>query len=328
MAPKPLFVFSLPRSGSTLLQRILAYHPDIATVSETWILLPLAYTLKSSGIFAEYNPLSQFRALEALYGELPGGKKDYHKAIKAFADTIYAKLSGNESRYFLDKTPRYYLILDEIADIFEDSKMIFLFRHPLAVLSSMIQSFNGGRLGDYRHHIDAVEGPHLLAAGYRKYGNSAIAVQYEDMVSRPDDTIQRLCSYLEIEYVPSMVADFNRVQLGGVMGDAIGSRQYNKVETGSHEKWKTVFGTVYRRNYARRYINALGRSTIKTLGYSLDGIRDEIDTIQPVAKGAFKDMAYQFWGKLMSFSDMPALIKKESDLKKDGLKTRNVHYYK
>lgn len=327
MAPNPLFVFSLPRSGSTLLQRILAGHSDIATVSETWILLPLAYTLKNSGVFAEYSPLSHFRALDSLFRELPSGKRDYNRAIRAFADTIYAKLSGGETRYFLEKTPRYYLILDEIADIFEDAKMIFLFRHPLAVLSSMIHSFNGGRLGDYRHHIDAVKGPHLLAAGYRKYGGSAIAVHYENLVTCPEDTIRRICDYLEIEYTPSMVEDFSRVHLGGVMGDAIGSKQYNNVETVTREKWKTVLGTTYRRNYARRYINALGRETIKTLGYSIDGIRDEIDSIRPVAKGALKDIAYQLWGKFLSLSEMPMFLKKEADLKRSRIKTRHVHYY-
>jgi hypothetical protein len=328
MPPKPLFIFSLPRSGSTLLQRILAGHPDIATVSETWILLPLAYTLKNSGIFAEYNPLSQYNALDSLFNELPEGKKDYHKAIRAFADTIYTKLASSESRYFLDKTPRYYLILNEIADIFEDAKMIFLFRHPLAVLSSMLQSFNGGRLGDYRHHIDAIKGPHLLASGYRAYSSSALSVQYENLVSHPDDTIQSICDYLGIQYTPSMVSDFNSVQLDGTMGDAIGSKQYNNVETKTREKWKTHFGTAYRRNYARRYIDSLGRETIKTLGYSLDGIRDEIESIQPVAKGMLKDIFHELWAKLMSISEMPMFLKIESDRRKSSIKARYVHYYK
>ena len=41
MAVKPVFLFSLPRSGSTMLQRALGRHPNIATLSESWFLLGL-----------------------------------------------------------------------------------------------------------------------------------------------------------------------------------------------------------------------------------------------------------------------------------------------
>ena len=36
----PIFLFSLPRSGSTLLQRVLMSHKDIASVAEPWLMLP------------------------------------------------------------------------------------------------------------------------------------------------------------------------------------------------------------------------------------------------------------------------------------------------
>jgi hypothetical protein len=45
--PTPLFLLSLPRSGSTLAQRILAAHGGIATTSEPWILLPYLYVRTS-----------------------------------------------------------------------------------------------------------------------------------------------------------------------------------------------------------------------------------------------------------------------------------------
>lgn len=51
----PLFLFSLPRSGSTLAQRMLAAHPAVATVTEPWILLPFLYARKEEGVYAEYR---------------------------------------------------------------------------------------------------------------------------------------------------------------------------------------------------------------------------------------------------------------------------------
>lgn len=37
----PIFIISLPRSGSTLLQNILSNNSEISTTSEPWILIPL-----------------------------------------------------------------------------------------------------------------------------------------------------------------------------------------------------------------------------------------------------------------------------------------------
>ena len=38
---KPIFLLSLPRSGSTLLHRMLASHPQVATLPEPWVPMPL-----------------------------------------------------------------------------------------------------------------------------------------------------------------------------------------------------------------------------------------------------------------------------------------------
>ncbi|MFW6066259.1 MAG: sulfotransferase, partial [Planctomycetota bacterium] len=39
----PLILFSLPRSGSTLLQRMLSLHGRIASTAEPWLLIPQLY---------------------------------------------------------------------------------------------------------------------------------------------------------------------------------------------------------------------------------------------------------------------------------------------
>ena len=44
---KLIFLFSLPRSGSTLVQRVLAVHDALITASEPWLLLSLIASKKS-----------------------------------------------------------------------------------------------------------------------------------------------------------------------------------------------------------------------------------------------------------------------------------------
>jgi len=50
-----MFLFSLPCSSSTSTQRLLATHEQIATASESWILLPDPYALRSRGVYADYE---------------------------------------------------------------------------------------------------------------------------------------------------------------------------------------------------------------------------------------------------------------------------------
>ena len=71
MKTNPIFLFSLPRSGSTLLQRLLGGHPDIMTVSEPWLLLPLCYALKAEGLLSEYNNGWATKAINDFIMEFP-----------------------------------------------------------------------------------------------------------------------------------------------------------------------------------------------------------------------------------------------------------------
>lgn len=76
----PIFVFSLPRAGSTLVQRVLTAHPNIQSTAEPWILLPLVYSLKTDGIYTEYAQCIGSMAIHDFVAELPNGKADYYAA--------------------------------------------------------------------------------------------------------------------------------------------------------------------------------------------------------------------------------------------------------
>ena len=50
-----VFIISQPKAGSTLLQRLLAGHPDIQTSAETWLMLHPVYGLRTRGVAADFN---------------------------------------------------------------------------------------------------------------------------------------------------------------------------------------------------------------------------------------------------------------------------------
>lgn len=71
---RPVFMLSLPRSGSTLLQRLLAGHPQVHTVAEPWLMLHLAAAAgHHNGLSMDYDPGVAERAMEDFAAGLPGG---------------------------------------------------------------------------------------------------------------------------------------------------------------------------------------------------------------------------------------------------------------
>ena len=59
--------------------------------------------------------------------------------------TLYSQAAEDGASYFLDKTPPYAHFLPELARTFPEAKFIALWRNPLAVVASIVETFCGGR---------------------------------------------------------------------------------------------------------------------------------------------------------------------------------------
>jgi len=196
---RPLFVLSLPRSGSTLVQRVLAGHDGIATAAEPWLLLPHGYALRERGIAAEYTQPIAARAIREFVNGLPGGEDDYWRALAGFAQELYGRAAGPDARYFLDKTPRYHYIAPELFRAFPEAKVIFLWRNPLAVVSSIVETWTKGRWNVDRWQGD-LWGIADLVEAFEAHRDTVIAVNYERLVGDPDTAWPAIFEYLELPY--------------------------------------------------------------------------------------------------------------------------------
>ena len=70
---QPVLLLSLPRSGSTLLQRLLGAHSEVATAPEPWVLLPFLYALRPDDVYAEYGHRVAVSAVAEFLDRLPDG---------------------------------------------------------------------------------------------------------------------------------------------------------------------------------------------------------------------------------------------------------------
>ncbi len=273
---KPIFILSLPRSGSTLLQRVLASHSKIATASEPWFLLPLVYATRRSGIVAEYDQAFSVKGVEDFLAKMPHNRQDYWHEVQRLALALYSHIGSSEETHFLDKTPRYHLIIDELKEIFPDARFIILLRNPLAAASSMMNSWSNGNWNLHRCEIDLYAGVSNLAKAIRLADERFYTIKYENFVANPLDEYTRLLEFLSLEPETSGIHKFVDVSLEGRMGDFTGVAKYNSIDSSASEKWPATFSNPWRRFWACKYLDELGDEKLSLLGYSAASLREQL----------------------------------------------------
>lgn len=288
MGVKPIFILSISRSGSTLLQRIVAAHEGVSTAPEPWILLPHAYTLRRRGVDAEYFQDLLATAVEDFSGRLPGGEEEYLAAVRDFALRLYGKAAAEGATHFIDKSPPYALVAEEIMRIFPEAKFVFLWRNPLSVMASMIETW-----GPWRPTFmtaDLFVGLPRLIAAREVDPSRSHSVRFEDAVSGDHETWTELMRYLEIEFDPAALSGFAAVELEGPMGDPTGRKAYAGLSSEPERKWKTSLSNPVRREWARRYLRFLGPDRLAAMGYDQRQLLDELDALPSSYEGLRGDV--------------------------------------
>jgi hypothetical protein len=274
--PQPLFILSLPRSGSTLLQHLLAAHPQIATTTEPWILIPFIYALRRTGVAAEYGHEAMARAVEE-FVDRSIGADGFRQQVREWVTGMYAAAASDNSHvYFLDKTPHYDLIAEEVSEIFEGAKLIFLWRNPLAVAASIISTFGqkGWRLYPYSPHL--FQGLDRLARACARHRSVAMVIRYEDLVQRPGEVLPQVFDYLGLEWSPTTLTTFADVHLTGSMKDPSWGR-YQTVSPDSLHRWPQVMRGPVRKAWCRRYLRWIGPDRLLEMGYDYESLAEEVE---------------------------------------------------
>ena len=294
-----IFLISQPRAGSTLLQRILGCHPDVHTAPEPWLMLHLLYALKPDGVItAEYDAFWAREAVQRFVAGLPGGEETYHRAVRRMAVSLYgAALSGTGKRYFLDKTPRYYLIVDELARLFPRARFILLLRNPLAVFASMLDVWVDPRSGlpASSTRNDLSRAPRLLVDAVASLGPRAVVVHYEGLVQEPDVQVPRVCRRLGLDVVPGMV-EYGRHRLPHwELGDTETVYKESRPVADYAERWLHRIREPQCWRLTSDYLTFLGRGTMARLGYDYDELRRMLDAERPARYRLAQTYPLHWW---------------------------------
>jgi Sulfotransferase family len=280
MAIQPIFIFSVSRSGSTLVQRVIASHPGVATVSEPWLLLPYLYPLRPFGVSAEYQHKSLVKAIEDFCATLPAEGDDYREELRDFVLRLYAKAAGDDARYFVDKSPPYCLIAEEIIRLFPEGKFVFLWRNPLSIVASIIDTWKQWHPTLFRS--DLFIGLPRLVAAFDAHSADSHSVRFEDLLDGDSRHWAGVMDYLGIEFDPRSLTRFSELQLNGRMGDPTGVKRYAALSREPRDKWKHALANPIRKEWCRRYLRFLGDERLALMGYDRAEIVKELDA-QPTS---------------------------------------------
>jgi Sulfotransferase family len=280
LAVELAFVASQPRSGSTLLQRLLAGHPDVATASEPWIMLPLFYARRPEGWNADFGAPLCHRAIGEFLKGLPGGEDEFRAAVGKAALELYASAARGR-RLFIDKTPRYSLVLGELGATFPEARFVFLYRNPMAVLASVIETWASPDLFALRNYeIDLVPAPGLLLAAERSLGARAIRVQYEALVTDPAAQLRRVCAFLGLDFRENLVEYGSHALPTWELGDK-NVYAHDRPSPAYQEAWRDGLGDAQRWRLQLEYLELLGADVVRGLGYDYGELRAALGERQP-----------------------------------------------
>ena len=171
-----------------MLQKVLGSHSAIHTLSEPWLALHPLFGLRENGMAADYSARLARIGVQDFLSHLPEGKEAYWEAVRLMLGHLYRRaLEPSGKRFFLDKTPRYYMILPELRHVFPEAHFVFLLRNPIAVLASVIDTWAPDDcvhcLRPFRH--DLAQAPGQIVHAMRQPDGKSSVIRYEDLVAQP-----------------------------------------------------------------------------------------------------------------------------------------------
>ncbi len=246
MRGRVCFVIGSPRSGSTLLMRILNATSAIYSRPEPHLFPALAHLGFWDRVdSAPYDQIQAQDGTRDFVSDLPGGEADYYDACRAYMDILYGRIlataPGGE-RYFLDKTPANALVLPFMERVYPDAKFIVLTRHPAAIFASYANSFFDGDF-DSAVKFNPIISRYVpaMADFLRTASAPVLHVRYEDLVQDPESTLERISSFLDIPFEPEAVNYSKTAVDGKGLGDPVGVAQHSRPVTASVHKWASEF---------------------------------------------------------------------------------------
>ena len=225
--PTPIFVVGLPRTGTTLVERILSSHSQVESVDESFFMSIAIKQLIADSTTSVTAPLTP--------GDVERARLiDFSQLATRYVDLVRYRLTDRP--YFLEKYPFNFLYLGFIAKAFPQSRIVYLHRDPMDACFAMFKqsyfqfAYDLNDLAQYYVAYDELQ-RHWQSV----LGDRLVNVSYERLVDEPEVHIPQLLSSLNLDF-ESACLHFYANQTASATASSVQIRE--KMHTRSVGKWR------------------------------------------------------------------------------------------
>jgi len=217
-----VFLVGCPRSGTTLLQSLLAAHPRIASYPETHFFERVSPGFAAVGMASprrrDRKRLIQFLSevghpeMESL---IPRYAVTLRKSVGAFVKVLDALTLARGGTIWVEKTPGHLHYIDLIETHIPDARFIHLVRKGEDVVASLYKVST--------EHPEVWGAPATLESCIARWIEDLeltrrhihkphhTLVRYEQLLDRPQSVLTKLCQLIGVEFDPGMLSEHSSV---------------------------------------------------------------------------------------------------------------------
>jgi len=226
----PVFIVGMPRTGTTLVERILSNHSFVSTLGET-LFVPNSAAYLASQALGRQTPIYTPDAYKAFM-------ENCHDLPDEYTNHLSYRMGAEP--FFIEKLPLNYLFLAPLAKVWLDAKFVVLKRDLMDTGFSIFKqvftwaykfSYNLEHIGNY-----LVAYQRLITHWKSVLGDRLVEIEYEALTQNPEAEIRALLGAMEIPFEPACV-DFESNTGASTTASMVQVR--SGMSTASVGRWKS-----------------------------------------------------------------------------------------
>jgi hypothetical protein len=206
-------IIGIGRSGTTLLQSMLNAQPEVWAGPENYFIpffyhawknktefsrADLALAARFHKAFGILQPYVGFTFDEAFFVSNIEIKSYEELIIHTYRSFVDQLAPTKDAIHFINKNPLHSYYLDALHSISLDTKFIWMMRDYRANVNSRKNSVHLKSTSAHYNSLRWIQFEQRIASFQKQHPNRVFIVRYEDLVQAPDQTLAKVCDFLEI----------------------------------------------------------------------------------------------------------------------------------